>query len=853
MQTVFLRDRLLHGPVSGFDRQVPVQRLCARRTPSSMARSASSSAASYAPIGSPAVCGRAALLVVTLVATTPLPAPRLTAFLAATQRPDNARQWLTGPQGLHGLAAKKILARRSEAGSNLKARPYTPVSPIVAGLALLATGLFSAAARAETGMCTQPDVAGAASALDFSEQLVIEADQAQLEQSGLSNLVGGVRLTQGGNELTAEAVEFDREQREFSVDADSVFRNPQLVIRSQRARFNLNSRTGVFSGTDFTLPGRSARGRSEEIVINAAGTADLKETSYTSCAPGDDSWYIEAAEIHLDHDEGLGRARNATLRFAGVPILYLPYLQFPIDDRRRTGFLFPTAGQNSQSGFDFRWPVYFNLAPNYDATVTPRLMTDRGIQIGAAFRYLLPHSEGAASIDYLDDDKDYGDSRQLVTFNHQGLLSSRLGLSATYAEVSDREYFEDISSSLQTSSLTHLEQNARVVYQSPGAYRLQAMVQRYQPIANSLGNNEDPYRRLPQVRFDTLSRHSLLDTRIGMNAEVVNFAREDSVQGVRSDFQPYLLYLHDETAWYLRGQADMRYTRYELNDTPAGQSDSPDRALPVLSAEGGLRFERRTGNGAIQTLEPRGFALYAPYRNQDDLPLFDTGEPDFDFIQLFSRNRYSSVDRISDAQHVAGALTTRMIDPMTGVVRWSASVGQMFRFESPRVELPDQPAPQSGATEFIAEFDYLLSRKWRTVITSQWSPETSKFERTNLAFHYRDPDDGERFDLAYRKRQGLLEQVDASFSWPIFANWRLATRQRYSLVYKRTLENLIGVEYETCCWAIRTSYRQFVASNSGDFNSGIYLQLELKGLTRIGTGFNEMLPYSDQEDTSWYE
>lgn len=723
--------------------------------------------------------------------------------------------------------------------------------------ACVAAGIAAAApARADNGACSQFDFeqqAASAPAISLDDRVIVDANSIDFDKQGLSQLRGAVKLTQGGREFTAEAIDYDDVHRQVSVHSESVFRNPQLVIKSKEASFDLNDRTGSFSGTEFSLPTRAARGTSSRIDVAAAGTATLKQTSYTTCGPDSDDWYIQASSIHLDHEAGLGTATNARLRFFDVPILYMPYLQFPIDDRRRSGFLFPTIGESSKTGLDLRWPFYLNLGPNYDAVLTPRLMSTRGLQTAATFRYLLPQSEGNATVEHIENDRATGDSRSRVDFYHHGLINQRMALEAAYAEVSDSRYFSDLGGTLNAATTTHLERVARLTYQAPAFYSVTAMVQGFQPIASELlEEDEDPYRRLPMIRLDALSRKTRFGTKTGLNAEYTNFVKQGAVQGQRMNLTPYLQYLYDETAWYVSSQADFNYTAYQLTDTPPGQVASPDRALPVLSAEGGLRFDRITHKGNIQTLEPRAFALYVPYENQDQLPLFDTGEPDFDFVQLFARNRFSGEDRIADAKQIAGAITSRLLDPNTGLERWTASFGQLYRVESPRVGIPDVETPERGATEFISELEYRLNREWSTAAAGQWSPNTSQFERANIALRYHDIDADRRLNVAYRYRSNVLEQTDVSFSTPVSGRWRLAGRSRYSVKEKQSLESLGGIEYETCCWAVRTSYRRFIASASGDYSSGIYLQLELKGLTKIGTGFQEMLPTGDIDTSVSY-
>ena len=741
-----------------------------------------------------------------------------------------------------------------------------------------------AAGAVEGGMCSQPTYSSVpaqppkpedheSQKLQLDQKIFVEADSANMTRDGISQLMGAVKVRQGEKEFSAENLDYDDSQRLITVNTESVFSNPNLIIKSQNASFNLNDNSGVFGNADFVLPTRGARGTSDQIQVATDGHAQLKHTAYTTCPPDSNAWYLEASDIKLDQDEGLGTARNAVLRLDGVPVLYMPWFQFPIDDRRRSGLLFPTVGDTQKTGFDARWPVYLNLAQNYDATITPRLMTKRGLQLGTSARYLLSQGEGTASFDYMNDDKVYSSqrcdaehpdeadphcdkqSRSLARFDHANLFTKNLGLEATYAEASDSQYFEDLGGSFASSSITHLERSARLTYQSPASYRVTALVQTFQTIDNNLQAIDDPYKRLPQVRFDALTRNAFLDTRAGLNAEYVNFVRDSSsVEGQRVDLQPYLRYQRDLNSWYLTSQFDWRYTGYKLSDTSqstiANQPRSPSRSLPILSAETGLRFDRITDSGAIQTLEPRLFALYVPYENQDRLPLFDTGEPDFDFTQLFARNRFFGEDRISDAENLTAAVTTRVIDPDSGDTRWSASFGQLYRFKDSRVDLPDQDAPDAGATDFIGELTYNFLKNWTATTSGQWSPERSELERTNVALRYRSQPAGSRFDIAYRDRRGLLEQTDVSFDLPISDAWRVGARSRYSLRDSKTLETLIGATYETCCWGVSAAYRRYIASSDGELNDGIYFQLELKGLSRIGTGFASLLPSDNGDDES---
>jgi LPS-assembly protein len=712
-------------------------------------------------------------------------------------------------------------------------RPYV--------LPLLAACLFATPnLRAAEPACTQ--ISDSLPRIEASDdpRLVLDADRVDLDAEGRSELQGSVRLRYGDREFSAERLGYDERTRSVDVPAPSTFRSRELLIRSDSAQFDLEAQSGRFDGTEFVLPERSARGNSESIRIDTNGTARLAGVRYTTCAPRSDAWYLEASAIKLDHEEGLGTARNARLRFFGVPILYAPWFQFPIDDRRRTGLLFPTIGESDRTGFDIRQPVYFNLAPNYDATITPRYMSERGVQLDTEGRYLLRRAEGRVGYEILEDREFDDRTRRYAELEHRGLLARQLGVDVRFAEVSDPAYFEDLGGSIDLSSITHLERSARFTFNAPASYTVQALFQDYQTIASNVEAVDDPYRRLPQLRIDAITRNAVWDTRLGMSGEYVNFVRSNSVEGQRVDLHPYLRMEKDRVAWFAKSQVDFRYTTYELTGTADEQKSQVDRALPQFSAEYGLRFERFTRTGALQTLEPRLFYLYVPFEDQSDVPVFDGGQPDFDFTQLFARNRFSGEDRIADANQFAGAVTMRQLDPDSGIVRASASFGQLFRFKRPRVVLPGEPVPGRGATDFIGAIDYRLRDAWTLRLDTQWSPESADFTRTSAAVRYR----SERrfFEVAYRFREDLLEQTDVTASTPLYGGFSAIGRWRYSVRDSNSLDAIASLQYETCCWALRTSYRRYVADTQGRFNAGVYLQLELKGLARLGSGLLNLFP-----------
>lgn len=714
---------------------------------------------------------------------------------------------------------------------------------------------FSGLARAEPASCPQLDFTNELPPIPSDPKLVLTADDADLSEGGLSTLTGSVRISQDGREFAAEEVNYSEVERRVRTDSQTLFRDSRYAIRSAKTDYDLDIGSGVFLDNDFTLRTIGGRGEAKRINIEEGGKARLDDVRFTTCAPGNEAWTISASSISLDEDSGRGTATNALLKFQHVPLFYLPWFQFPIDGLRHSGFLFPIVGNNETNGFDIRWPVYLNLGPNYDVTLIPRYLSERGEQIGGQARYLLKGNEGSLFGEFLpSDDRLNGDSRAYLDYQHVGVLAPNVGLEAKYGYVSDRNYFGTFGGGVDLTSTPYLERGAKLTYQAPTVFRVEALVQDYQTLTSSqtltstLGADLNPYKRLPQIRVDALTKNSVLDTRAGFVGEFTNFARAGSVEGQRIIAQPYLRWEKDQLAWYANAQTELSYTAYNLRNVGAGLPDAPRRTLPLFSAEGGLRFERLTGSGNLQTLEPRLFYLYVPFRDQQDLPLFDTGQPDFDFPQLFARNRYSGFDRVSDANRITTALTSRLIESDSGISRLSATVGHIYNFRGPRVDLPGFSSPSEGGSDYLANLEYQLNTRWSATATAQVSSNLDQVIRSAVALHYREPQavtSGRRFDLAYRYRRGLLEQADASFSSPITDAWRLAARLRYSLRESTALESFAGVEYQTCCWAVSATYRRYLVGGIERFNNGFYLQLELKGLTRIGNGFERLLPADD--------
>ncbi len=696
-----------------------------------------------------------------------------------------------------------------------------------------------AAQRPGAGTTTAPADAPPAPRDNDPDALIeIASDSASVTRAGDASVRGQVVLRQGDRRITAESASYDSDTGDFAVEGDVVFSEPDLTVRGSSGswRSAVGARIG---GAKFELPRRPARGEASEIRVAPDGDLTLTKVRFTTCPVGRDDWMLKAARITIDQQAQQGTGRNVRLDFQGVPILYTPYISFPVGDARKSGFLFPNFGRSAKYGFDFSVPYYFNLAPNYDLTVTPRLMTQRGLQVGAEFRYLTRTSRGTLTGDYLPSDNVADRDRSYARLVNVTDFTDSLRLSVDAANASDSLYFEDFSLGIDQTSIAYVDRRATLAWRGEHV-RAGALVQNYQTIDQSIDRLVRPYTRLPQLVSSGLWRLGG-GLRLSYDAEAVNFDRDQGVTGVRFDAMPQLSWPLRGAGWFVTPAAGYRYTLYDLRRTAVGADRSPDRRLPFASLDAGLAFERRSASGRwLQTLEPRALYSYVPYRDQDDLPVFDTGVPDLSLTQLFRTNRYLGRDRVADANQIAVGVTTRLIDSATGVQRLSAMLGQIYYFKTPRVVLPGETAPTGHTSDFIGQLSLSVYRHWHVDVAQQWNPRSHDTVRHEFNLQYR-PGGGRLLNFGYRYRKGSLEQFEAAAVWPFNDRWRVFGRNVYSLRDDAAIETFAGFEYTSCCWRARLMGRRYVSSRTGERDNAIVFQLELLGLSSVGKSSDAFL------------
>ena len=739
--------------------------------------------------------------------------------------------------------------------------------------------------RSELPRCPAPNTEASTSRrresqapAQLPEDVEFEADGVEGTREGELKLTGKVEIRQGERRIETRDATYNPQDESFRVDQGVQYTDGQVTVRGAGAHIDREG-GAVFEGAQFELADINARGSADRIRATTEGTLSLDRVRYTTCPLGNEDWMLTASDIDISQRAGLGIGRGMRLDFKGVPLLYAPIFSFPVGDQRKSGFLPPELGTSSRNGYSLSAPWYWNIAENYDATLTPTYYTKRGVKLDTEFRYLNPAGEGQLDVQYLPDDREFGTDRSLVRFIDQSDFTRRLRLNIDAANASDDEWFEDFGMGPEGTSITYLNRSASLTYLDDRWLAI-LHAQNFQTIDFPTENRmpiapaDRPYTMLPQLAVRANFPDQPFGLTYGMDLEVANFHHnvEGLNTGWRSDVAPEIRMPLRGSGVYIEPSASWRHTRYKLSDDGLDGNDDEDtftRSAPILSVDGGMVFERLFGSRKqrLSTIEPRFMYLYVPYRNQDDLPVFDTEVADLNLVQLFRTNRYVGADRLGDANQLAFGLTSRWLDADTGEQYIAATVGQAYYFDRPRVTLPGEALEDPETSDIIAELDLRAYGNWNIRGGVQWDPGETRSERGQLQLQYR-PNYDRVMNLGYRFRRDRLEQVDGSVAWPISKQWSVYARMVYSLEdsaiddtapidptlppgdtvarrdEKGVIDQFAGLEYRSCCWRFRVVGRRYVSDRTGDLDTSVLFQLELNGLSSVGVGANTFLERS---------
>jgi len=711
------------------------------------------------------------------------------------ERPDTSAKLVTESKG-------RALASRSQDYSHLD---WVPREKLTAAQ-LAETGPYC------TGTYVEPNRPGKFDDTPMSEApTYVSAKATRYEQEQeIATLAGDVVLRQGSIQVEADEASLHQLENRGELTGNVRFRDRDALLVGDRAEIFLDSGEAKVENAEYVVHSGKVRGSAQYAKREETAIIRLKDGTYTSCEPGENSWHLKGNNVTLNPATGFGSATNVTLRVKDVPVFYTPYIYFPIDDRRQSGFLAPSIGSSSDTGLSLQTPYYFNLAPNFDATLYPHLMTDRGLLMGGEFRYLTRSSEGQIGAAYLDDSNDdrklqseYEDQRWMYSWQNRSGLDSRLLAEVDYTDLSDPYYFQDLHTNLGISQPDFLDQRGTLSWRGD-TFTARLNVHAYEATRVV---DTTPYERLPQLTLDGKLPFQPGGLNFAYKTEFVSFQRDlrsgnfikkdgaptpwydnyvsglNRAEGERIHLEPGVSLPLDWSWGFVKPSIKYAYTQYDLDLDGKGLrdlnrqnmqfEDSPDRGVPILSVDSGLYFDRDTqwfGKDYRQTLEPRLFYLYVPKEDQTDIPIFDTSETSFSYSSLWRENRFSGNDRIGDANQLSLGVTNRWIES-SGFERQRLSIGQAFYFADRKVQMPGidyrtRKTEQSSVSPYALEYMYRYNRDWNFTSTFNWDPDASRTRSGSAMWHYQPADNPNKIvNIGYRYRNDTMRYDQASGTW----------------------------------------------------------------------------------------
>lgn len=716
--------------------------------------------------------------------------------------------------------------------------------------------------------------------------LIIEADESEVFEGSHARLEGQVRVSQGPRAIGAETMHYDRESETATLTGNVTIRQEGMIIRGDSATVSTEEQTGSFKGAAFVMHEMHMRGAAESIEQTSPGNIVLKNGAISSCEPESKGWSLEGGELAVESENGQGYGKNVMLRLGGVPVFYLPYISFPVGEERRSGFLFPSFNSSEDGGIDISIPYYFNLAPNYDMTLAPRLITGRGAMIEGEFRHLSQYFYSELNAAFLGNDdggnrpitdengniieRHIGSDRWLFQFQQTGGLNQKWYSRIDYKRTSDEDYFRDLgTSSFSVANTTFLSQSAELGSQSSN-WNYNIRVQDYQTL---LFNLNEPYRKLPEITANGL--YTAAGITMSLKNVVTNFDHPQDrdidgtpiIEGSRAALDYRLSFPRRRPGYFFVPEAGYKGLHYELDvaegDTLPNEQISLGAAQFTLDL--GTIFEHAGGH-YLQTLEPRIFYLFREYTDHSELyeatesgqlVNFDTGLRNFSYAQLYRDSKFSGSDRLDDANQVTLGLTTRWRSSIDGHEFFNMSAGQIIHLKDRRVGLEREIADTENSSEIAVEFN----ARWRNGSGLYgnfiYDEGTDDLARANAGYNYASKDQLSLFSVGYSyvnenpeaSESQILEQFDAGFVLPVRKQWYLIGRANYDIENDQELESIFGIEFNDCCYRVRLMTRRWFddnVANLGDnrdprFDSGLFFELHLKGLGGSGAKINSIL------------
>ena len=698
------------------------------------------------------------------------------------------------------------------------------------------------------------------------EAAFIVGDDVQGFQNGVSTITGHVQLDQADRRVTASEMIYDSKTGLAHAKGNVGYATPNMVMQGPLGDYDTNKGTGSFKQAEFLMPGRHGHGYADVFNSLDANRSEFFGVEYTTCPPGHVDWTFVAPDLHIDTLADEGIAHDVTIDFLGVPIFWTPYLDFPVTNDRKSGFLGADFSYDVVGGLNMGAPYYINLANNYDDTLYPRIFTKRGVQVGDQFRYLDEYNTDSFYASYLPHDEVYGKERGQLALKHNTQFNIFTNLNIIYNWVSDDQFFQDLGSNSGAPEQTLLPRHVRFTYDDEQDWSFLTQMEDFQTIDPFIPPQRFTYRRLPQIVLDWGNNQDISGPLFNFYGEGVRFQRDLRIGTWRTDLKPSVAYPFTSSYGYFTPTLAWRLTDYDLDQATFNPVDVPggitvddrhlSRSMPIFDLDMGLYFDREDGD-YVETLEPRLYYLRVPYRNQDQIPIFDTVTPLFGFQQMFTDNRFLGADRQSDANQLSYGLSSRMLNAGTGGQLFQWDLGQINYFADRKVQMsPVTPPATTTFSDVVGDILYNLNNVWSATYEQQWNPYTRRTDLGSVLLQYH-PGYHQVINLGYEFRRSItgpqndIKQTDLSLDWPLNNTWSMVGRWNYDIVSHLTLEDLIGFEYDTCCWDFQILHQHYVTP-TGHFDNVFFFELQLKGLVNGGRHLenlleNGILGYSDND------
>jgi len=709
-------------------------------------------------------------------------------------------------------------------------------------IAPLCAGAFAQTA-AESDLTLRPalrlerTLGGGRPAGKVEPPVYLRADRVSGEMEETVHLDGNAELRREGTVVRGDHIEYTVATDEARIQGNARLFRDGTTFTGPSLQLQVDALTGTMPDATFIYAPRQGRGTAGLLEFLGSERLVAKDATYTTCGPGD-GWWVKANQLEIDRGEELGVARGATIYFEGVPIFASPYFQFPLGERRRSGILTPSFAINSTLGYEATVPWYWDIAPNRDFTIAPRVMSRRGVLLENEFRFLEPTVRGQLGYDIIAHDKATGETRDNISIQTDYANLSGVTAGLNYNRVSDDRFFVDFGRTVVSSAQAVLPQEAFVAYNRP-FFSSAVRVSENQTLQDPNAPIVPPYERVPEVTLSSW-RYDWYGIDPAINFDATYFRHMTLEDGTRVIVNPVVSYPLLAPGWFFVPKAQWHYTSYTLDPYLHPGDSRPTRSLPIYSLDTGLVFERDGGDGGFQTVEPRLFYAYIPFRDQSQLPNFDSALADFNFTQLFTENIYSGSDRIGEANQLTAAIVGRVFDPVNGGERMRVAVGQRFYFASQRVTLLPTDQPRTDKTsDVLFEFSGSVAPHWLANFDVERSMSQQKVVYSSVGVRWQ-PAPASVVTASYRYRVEDLEQADLSGQWPLTRRLYGVARLNYSMRDRSWIEALGGLEYKADCWVLRFAAQRFTTSTVTTTTT-VFLQLELNGLTSVGPSPVEQL------------